>query len=169
MIRRYRATAKHATRDSLPMARAWSHGAGAEGLNVQQWSCRSAQKPIGTAYNRGTSHHIMRTALRAPANTMPIYEYACLDCGAQHEHIQKLADAPISACPNCGSSHYFKKISAAGFALKGTGWYATDFKGGSKASDAPKAADSKPADAAAPAPAPACAACTAPAPSGDSG
>jgi len=106
----------------------------------------------------------MRTALRAPANTMPIYEYACPDCGAQHEHIQKLADAPISTCPNCGSSKYFKKISAAGFALKGTGWYATDFKGGGKAPEAPKAADSKPAAAT-----PACAACTAPATGSDAG
>ena len=96
---------------------------------------------------------------------MPIYEYACPDCGAQHEHIQKLADAPISTCPNCGSSKYFKKISAAGFALKGTGWYATDFKGGgSKPAESKKEAESKPAESAAPAcGAGACGACETPA------
>ncbi len=61
---------------------------------------------------------------------MPIYEYACPDCGHQHDHLQKLADAPIAACPKCGSTKYYKKISAAGFALKGTGWYVTDFRNG---------------------------------------
>mgnify|MGYP001450459416 CR=1 FL=1 len=61
---------------------------------------------------------------------MPIYEYRCADCGAQHEHLQKLSDAPITRCPDCGSAHYEKLVSAAGFQLKGSGWYATDFKGG---------------------------------------
>lgn len=92
---------------------------------------------------------------------MPIYEYACPDCGAQNEHMQKLADAPIAACPTCGSQKYFKKISAAGFALKGTGWYATDFKGGgSKPAESKKEAESKPAEAAPACGAGACAACT---------
>ncbi len=62
---------------------------------------------------------------------MPIYEYACPDCGHQNDHLQKLADAPIAVCPKCGSAKYYKKISAAGFALKGTGWYVTDFRNGS--------------------------------------
>ncbi|WP_028874240.1 FmdB family zinc ribbon protein [Tepidiphilus margaritifer] len=61
---------------------------------------------------------------------MPIYEYRCADCGAQHEHLQKLGDAPIAHCPDCGGTHYEKLVSAAGFQLKGSGWYATDFKGG---------------------------------------
>ena len=61
---------------------------------------------------------------------MPIYEYACPDCSHQNDHLQKLADAPIAACPKCGSVKYYKKISAAGFALKGTGWYVTDFRNG---------------------------------------
>jgi len=102
---------------------------------------------------------------------MPIYEYACPDCGHADEHMQKLADAPIAVCPTCGSSKYYKKISAAGFALKGSGWYVTDFKGGGgtakpadkKAGESSAAAstssDSTPS---APAPAPA------PAPSGSS-
>lgn len=66
---------------------------------------------------------------------MPIYEYRCEACGAQKEHLQKLNDAPIAACPECGSSAYGKLLSAAGFQLKGSGWYQTDFKNsGSKPS-----------------------------------
>lgn len=91
---------------------------------------------------------------------MPIYEYACPDCSYQNDHLQKLADAPIAACPKCGSTKYYKKISAAGFALKGTGWYVTDFRNGNtggkpgdkKAADGsvvpPPSGDSKPADSA---------------------
>jgi putative FmdB family regulatory protein len=75
---------------------------------------------------------------------MPIYEYACPECGHQDEHMQKLADAPLSVCPSCGKSSYVKKISAAGFALKGSGWYVTDFKNGSAAPKKPaEKADSK--------------------------
>lgn len=59
---------------------------------------------------------------------MPIYEYLCNSCGAEKEHLQKISDAPIAACPVCGSSSYTKLISAAGFQLKGSGWYVTDFK-----------------------------------------
>ena len=59
---------------------------------------------------------------------MPIYEYLCNSCGAEKEHLQKISDAPVAACPVCGSSNYTKLISAAGFQLKGSGWYATDFK-----------------------------------------
>ena len=59
---------------------------------------------------------------------MPIYEYLCNSCGAEKEHLQKINDAPIAVCPVCGSSNYVKRISAAGFQLKGSGWYVTDFK-----------------------------------------
>ncbi len=59
---------------------------------------------------------------------MPIYEYLCNSCGAEKEHLQKISDAPIAVCPVCGSSNYVKRISAAGFQLKGGGWYVTDFK-----------------------------------------
>jgi putative FmdB family regulatory protein len=64
---------------------------------------------------------------------MPIYEYACPDCGHLGEHMQKLADSPLTVCPSCGKGNYVKKISAAGFALKGSGWYVTDFRNGSTA------------------------------------
>ncbi len=74
---------------------------------------------------------------------MPIYEYACPSCGYQNDHLQKLADAPIAACPKCGSPQYYKKISAAGFALKGTGWYVTDFRNGNTGK---KAGDKNAAD-----------------------
>jgi putative FmdB family regulatory protein len=64
---------------------------------------------------------------------MPIYEYRCSDCGFQKEYIQKMSDAPLTACPECGKETFGKLLSAAGFQLKGSGWYATDFKGGASA------------------------------------
>ena len=73
---------------------------------------------------------------------MPIYEYRCDACGHQEEHLQKVSEAPIAACPSCRKDVYRKLISAAGFQLKGSGWYATDFKNGSKAT--PKKDDAKP-------------------------
>ncbi len=63
---------------------------------------------------------------------MPIYEYACKACGHQMEAMQKMSDAPLSECPACGKPELAKQISAAGFRLKGGGWYETDFKSGSK-------------------------------------
>jgi putative FmdB family regulatory protein len=69
---------------------------------------------------------------------MPIYEYRCAVCGHQDEHLQKVSDAPLTVCAACGKPEYRKQLSAAGFQLKGTGWYATDFKGGTK-----KSADTK--------------------------
>jgi putative FmdB family regulatory protein len=74
---------------------------------------------------------------------MPIYEYRCGDCTYQGEFLQKISDDPIRSCPKCGSGKFSKLLSAAGFQLKGSGWYATDFKNGSK----PTAkADAKPKD-----------------------
>lgn len=69
---------------------------------------------------------------------MPIYEYQCSSCGHEKEVLQKMSDAPLTVCTACGKSSFRKLISAAGFQLKGSGWYATDFKGGSK-----KSGDSK--------------------------
>ena len=62
---------------------------------------------------------------------MPIYEYKCADCGFQKEVLQKMSDAPLTTCPECGKASFSKMLSAAGFQLKGSGWYQTDFKGGS--------------------------------------
>ena len=63
---------------------------------------------------------------------MPIYEYECADCAHQLECLQKINDAPLVDCPHCGKPSLRKLISAAGFRLKGGGWYETDFKSGSK-------------------------------------
>lgn len=64
---------------------------------------------------------------------MPIYEYACDACGHALEALQKMSDPPLTDCPECGRAALRKLVSAAGFRLKGSGWYQTDFKGGAKA------------------------------------
>ncbi len=63
---------------------------------------------------------------------MPIYEYRCSACGHQEDHLCKVSEAPLTKCPACGRKKYQKQLTAAGFQLKGSGWYATDFKGGKK-------------------------------------
>ena len=84
---------------------------------------------------------------------MPIYAYKCASCGFAKDVLQKVSDAPLTDCPECGAQAFAKQITAAGFQLKGSGWYATDFRGGSKpASDSAKTeskpAESKPSDSA---------------------
>jgi putative FmdB family regulatory protein len=71
---------------------------------------------------------------------MPIYEYRCSSCGHEVEVLQKLSEARLVVCPACSETALVKLMSAAGFQLKGTGWYATDFKG-SGAKPAPKSED----------------------------
>ncbi|RRQ22559.1 FmdB family zinc ribbon protein [Thiohalobacter thiocyanaticus] len=63
---------------------------------------------------------------------MPIYEYQCTKCGHELESLQKISDPPLTDCPECGAAALQKLVSAAGFRLKGGGWYETDFKSGSK-------------------------------------
>ena len=63
---------------------------------------------------------------------MPIYAYRCSACGFEKDLLQKLSDPVLVACPSCGQDAYEKQITAAGFQLKGSGWYATDFKNGSQ-------------------------------------
>lgn len=63
---------------------------------------------------------------------MPIYEYQCNDCGELLEKLQKVSDEPLQQCPACGEMSLRKKVSAAAFRLKGSGWYETDFKSGNK-------------------------------------
>jgi putative FmdB family regulatory protein len=67
---------------------------------------------------------------------MPIYAYKCESCGFSKDVLQKMSDAPLSDCPKCGGGTFKKQLTAAGFQLKGSGWYATDFKGGSTAAPA---------------------------------
>jgi putative FmdB family regulatory protein len=68
---------------------------------------------------------------------MPIYAYRCTSCGFEKDHLQKLSDPVLTTCPECGATSYAKQVTAAGFQLKGTGWYATDFKGGAGATSTP--------------------------------
>jgi putative FmdB family regulatory protein len=62
---------------------------------------------------------------------MPIYAYRCEECGHADEVLQKISDPQLTDCPMCGKSSFKKQLTAAGFQLKGTGWYVTDFRGGS--------------------------------------
>jgi len=118
---------------------------------------------------------------------MPLYAYKCESCGFAKDALQKMSDAPLTVCPQCGADTFRKQVTAAGFQLKGSGWYVTDFRGGNS-TGAPAAAKSEggeggasgggsagegasaapaaaPAAGAAPAPASAPAAAPAPAPS----
>lgn len=81
---------------------------------------------------------------------MPIYAYKCESCGFAKDVLQKISDAPLQDCPTCGEPTFKKQLTAAGFQLKGSGWYVTDFKGGSAPSTAvaPAAGDSAAAPAA---------------------
>jgi putative FmdB family regulatory protein len=86
---------------------------------------------------------------------MPIYAYKCESCGHAKDVLQKISDAPLTDCPACGKASFAKQLTAAGFQLKGSGWYVTDFRGGSGASSAPASgaassdsSESKPAETA---------------------
>lgn len=82
---------------------------------------------------------------------MPIYAYRCASCGHAKDVLQKLSDPVLSTCPACGAETFAKQVTAAGFQLKGSGWYATDFRGnggGAKPAEgasAPAGGDAKPA------------------------
>ena len=91
---------------------------------------------------------------------MPIYAYKCAACGVQQDVMQKMADAELTVCPACGQSTFSKQLTAAGFQLKGNGYYATDFKGDASSKPAEPAAGGKSAESATPV-APACPACPA--------
>lgn len=68
---------------------------------------------------------------------MPIYAYRCAACGHAKDVLQKMSDAPLTTCPSCGAEAFSKQVTAAGFQLKGSGWYVTDFRGGSGGTSAP--------------------------------
>jgi putative FmdB family regulatory protein len=108
---------------------------------------------------------------------MPIYAYKCSACGFAKDALQKMSDAPLTVCPACGASAFEKQVTAAGFQLKGSGWYVTDFRDGggkksepatSSASGESSSSPSSSTTTAAPSPAPAPAA-PAPAPAASSG
>lgn len=76
---------------------------------------------------------------------MPIYAYRCEACGHAKDVLQKISDPVLTTCPACGAGEFRKQLTAAGFQLKGSGWYVTDFKGGNNGGGKP--AEAKPADA----------------------
>lgn len=84
---------------------------------------------------------------------MPIYAYKCSSCGHAKDVLQKISDAPLTVCPACGAEAFSKQVTAAGFQLKGSGWYVTDFRGGSGGGTSAPATDAKGGDAPAAAPA----------------
>lgn len=82
---------------------------------------------------------------------MPIYAYKCESCGHAKDVLQKISDAPLTTCPACGADTFRKQLTAAGFQLKGTGWYVTDFRnGGSAATGAAASGASSSAEASQP-------------------
>lgn len=81
---------------------------------------------------------------------MPIYAYRCSACGHEKDVLQKISAEPLTTCPACNTENFSKQITAAGFQLKGSGWYATDFKGGASSSSSTSSASSS-SDSAAPA------------------
>lgn len=82
---------------------------------------------------------------------MPIYAYRCNTCGHAKDVLQKMSDPLLTTCPACGAEAFTKQVTAAGFQLKGSGWYATDFKGGSGGTAAPAAGAAAAATASTPA------------------
>ena len=76
---------------------------------------------------------------------MPIYAYRCDECGFAKDVLQKISDPVLTVCPSCGKSSFKKQVTAAGFQLKGTGWYVTDFRGGSTPATGTAPAASTPA------------------------
>ena len=89
---------------------------------------------------------------------MPIYAYKCESCGFGKDVLQKMSDSPLSDCPSCAAPTFKKQLTAAGFQLKGSGWYATDFKGGATGAAAQGTSSTseavKPAESTVAAPAP---------------
>ena len=79
---------------------------------------------------------------------MPIYAYKCATCGHADDVMQKMSDAALTKCPKCGAETYAKQLTAPGFALKGSGWYVTDFRDGKKPESAKPAADGAKTDGA---------------------
>jgi len=87
---------------------------------------------------------------------MPIYAYRCSACGHEKDVLQKLSAEPLTTCPACNTENFSKQITAAGFQLKGSGWYATDFKGGSSSSSSASASSTTASSSESSAPAAGC-------------
>lgn len=139
-------------------------------------SFRAGQRPIIEGF---ASRSLFGSFHREkPPHIMPIYAYKCESCGHTKDVLQKMSDAPLTDCPQCGAATFKKQLTAAGFQLKGSGWYVTDFrdgpKGGATAGEsgssesAAKSGDGAASASAAPAPAATSSASASPAPSSPS-
>jgi putative FmdB family regulatory protein len=95
---------------------------------------------------------------------MPIYAYKCASCGHAEDVMQKMSDDALTQCPACGADTYAKQVTAPNFALKGTGWYVTDFRGGNKPAESAGTTASKPSAESQPAESPAATPSTSPSP-----
>jgi putative FmdB family regulatory protein len=91
-------------------------------------------------YNEGFFGACPRKLIHWVTIAMPIYAYKCEACGYTKDVLQKVSDAPLQTCPACGAAAFRKQVTAAGFQLKGTGWYVTDFRGGASGAAAGSAA-----------------------------
>jgi putative FmdB family regulatory protein len=96
------------------------------------------------AARRAAPPHLYNFAFQIKGLAMPIYAYRCASCGHSRDVLQKLSDPVLSTCPACGAEQFQKQLTAAGFQLKGSGWYVTDFRGGAGAGAAAAGSD-KPA------------------------
>ena len=135
----------------------WCHGLSSplvhdqDRHHEQEQGCCLGIRPL-----KGDAKPIIEGFLASPSKAlhMPIYAYKCDACGHAKDVLQKMSDAPLTDCPACGAPKFNKQLTAPGFQLKGTGWYATDFKGGGAAA-VPAAAGTAADAVASPASAPA--------------
>ena len=91
-------------------------------------ACSERRAEPSDLYNRGLC--TLQTNPDKSPNAMPIYAYKCESCGHAKDVLQKMSDPLLTDCPACGAPAFKKQLTAAGFQLKGSGWYATDFKNG---------------------------------------
>jgi putative FmdB family regulatory protein len=105
----------------------------------------AGQREKGNAYNQKFCIQSLFQALfpDRSASTMPIYAYKCESCDHAKDILRKMSDEPLTVCPQCGESSFKKQLTAAGFQLKGSGWYVTDFRGGNSAAAGAKSGDTE--------------------------
>jgi putative FmdB family regulatory protein len=117
---------------------------------AQGWAQAASVQCVALGCAAALGSGIMRPFVNYPGvnsrseDVMPIYAYGCSSCGLKKDVMQKMNDAPLHTCPECGKETFTKQLTAAGFQLKGNGYYVTDFKGGAKKEGKPeiKSADS---------------------------
>ena len=135
----------------------WAHGLGCAGRKAPPLAigARRGRATRLDAKNRPAAYNGRLCISLTGRTSMPIYAYKCTACGYARDVLQKMSDPLLTICPECKAEQFVKQVTAAGFQLKGSGWYATDFKGGGApapaagpAEPAPGATSDKPAPAA---------------------